>query len=123
MVVLLMPEATRSRWVRREIEYVLGEKRYSRRLIPALVGAPADFPQEDIPWILWRFQMIKLTEYDQGEASPCDFCCTHSLHERKKIKKRHLHRYGSRSPRYSSPNTRRDRATLQVLSASGVPTI
>ena len=67
MVVLLTPEATRSRWVRREIEYALGEKRYSKRLIPVLVGDPADFSQEDIPWILWRFQMIKLAEYDKEE--------------------------------------------------------
>ena len=67
MVVLLTPEATRSRWVRHEIEYALGEKRYSKRLIPVLVGDPADFSQEDIPWILWRFQMIKLAEYDKEE--------------------------------------------------------
>ena len=67
MVVLLTPEATRSRWVRREIEYALGEKRYSKRLIPVLVGDPTDFSQEDIPWILWRFQMIKLAEYDKEE--------------------------------------------------------
>ena len=67
MVVLLTPEATRSRWVRHEIEYALGEARYSKRLIPVLVGDPADFSQEDIPWILWRFQMIKLTEYDKEE--------------------------------------------------------
>ena len=67
MVVVLTPEATRSRWVRREIEYALGEKRYSKRLIPVLIGNPADFPQEDIPWILWRLQMIKLAEYDKEE--------------------------------------------------------
>ena len=67
MVVLLTPEATRSRWVRREIEYALGEKRYSKRLISVLVGDPADFPQEDIPWILWRLQMIKLAEYEKEE--------------------------------------------------------
>ena len=67
MVVLLTPEATRSRWVRREIEYALGEKRYSKRLIPVLVGDPTDFPQEAIPWILWRLQMVKLAEYDKEE--------------------------------------------------------
>ena len=67
MVVLLTPEATRSRWVRREIEYALGEERYSKRLIPVLVGDPADFPQEAIPWILWRLQMIKLSEHDKEE--------------------------------------------------------
>ena len=67
MVVLLTPEATRSRWVRHEIEYALGEKRYSKRLIPVLVGDSTDFSQEDIPWILWRFQMIKLAEYDKEE--------------------------------------------------------
>ena len=67
MVVLLTPEATRSRWIRREIEYALGEERYSKRLIPVLVGDPADFSQEAIPWILWRLQMIKLSEYDKEE--------------------------------------------------------
>ena len=65
--MLLTPEATRSKWVRREIEYALGEKRYSKRLIPVLVGDPADFSQEDIPWILWRLRMIKLAEYDKEE--------------------------------------------------------
>ena len=67
MVVLLTPEATRSRWLRHEIEYALAEERYSKRLIPVLVGDPADFSQEDIPWILWHFQMIKLAEYDKEE--------------------------------------------------------
>ena len=62
MVVLLTPDALRSDWVRREIDYALGEQGYSKRLIPVLSGDPKDLPMEDVPWILRRLHMIKLDE-------------------------------------------------------------
>ena len=57
MVVLLSPNALRSSAVRREIDYALGEQRYSNRLIPVL---PKELNEEEIPWILRRLQMIQL---------------------------------------------------------------
>ncbi|MFQ5639797.1 MAG: toll/interleukin-1 receptor domain-containing protein [bacterium] len=67
MVVLLTPEALRSSWVSRDIEYALGEKGYSKRLIPVLVGPPKKISKENIPWILRHLQLIMLAEPDKEE--------------------------------------------------------
>ena len=67
MVILLTPDALRSRWVRRDIEYALGEQSYRKRVIPVLVGDPQEFPREDVPWILRHLQMIKLAEHSREE--------------------------------------------------------
>ena len=67
MVVLLTPDAVGSRWVRREIEYALGEKRYSRRLIPVVVGDPDRIPPEDMPWILGHLRVIELPTHAKEE--------------------------------------------------------
>ena len=67
MVVLLSPDALRSSWVRREIEYALGEQSYSNRLIPVLVGDSGELPREDVPWILRRLHMIDMDEYAEEE--------------------------------------------------------
>lgn len=39
MVVLVTPDAMRSKWVRWEIEYALGQIRFRERLIPVVTGA------------------------------------------------------------------------------------
>ena len=49
MVVFLTPDAMRSRWVRRDIEYALGEQSYRKRVIPVFVGDPQEFSREEIP--------------------------------------------------------------------------
>ncbi len=67
MVVLLTPDALRSNWVRREIEYALSNKAYSKRLIPVLVGLPEQIPAEDIPWILRHMKMINLPQRGMKE--------------------------------------------------------
>jgi len=67
MVVLLTPNALASRVVRREIEYALGEKSFNRRLIPVLVGSPETFPDNSIPWILRRLNMISLPAHGREE--------------------------------------------------------
>lgn len=67
MVVLLTPGAMRSSWVRHELEYALGEKRYSQRVIPVVAGDPEAILKEDIPWILRHLRMIKLAEHDKEE--------------------------------------------------------
>jgi hypothetical protein len=67
MVVLLTPDALRSNWVRRDIEYALGEPGYRKRLIPVFVGDPEEIPNEDVPWILWHLRIIKLAEHAKEE--------------------------------------------------------
>ena len=67
MVVLLTPEAIRSQVMRNEIHYALGNKSFDKRLIPVLVGSPDEFPEDSIPWILRRLNMINLPEHDQEE--------------------------------------------------------
>ena len=69
MVVLLTPEALRSSWVRREIEYALGDKGYSKRLIPVLVSPQEKIPEGDIPWILRHLESIKLDQHSKEEES------------------------------------------------------
>jgi TIR domain len=64
MVVLLTPEAIRSPWVRREIEYALGAPGYRKRMIPVLVGDQAALSTDDIPWILRHLRMITLPAHD-----------------------------------------------------------
>jgi len=53
MVVLVSPESMRSKWVRHEIEYALGDLRYENRLFPVLVR-----PTDDVPWILRELNML-----------------------------------------------------------------
>ena len=66
MIVLLTPAAARSPHVKREIEYALGAKNYSNRLVPVVVGDPDLFHSPDVPWILRRMPCVEL---EDGEAS------------------------------------------------------
>jgi hypothetical protein len=68
MVVLLTPTAIHSKILRREIDYALGKKSFDNRLIPVLVGSPEKFPEDGIPWILRRLNMINLPEHGQEEG-------------------------------------------------------
>ena len=68
MVVLLTPDAMNSPWVRREMEYALGAKRYSNRLIPVVVGNRASIPLHDIPWIVRQLQWVDLEDRGEGAA-------------------------------------------------------
>ncbi len=67
MVVLLTADALRSSWVRREIEYALGEQNYRERLIPVLASDLGELKKEDIPWILRRLHIIDMGEYAKEE--------------------------------------------------------
>ena len=67
MVVLLTPDALRSNWVSWEIQYALGEQSYRNRLISVIVGDLEELPEENVPWILRRLQMIDMGEYDEEE--------------------------------------------------------
>jgi TIR domain len=53
MVVLVSPESMQSKWVRREIDFALGDLRYESRLFPVLLR-----PTEDVPWILRKLNML-----------------------------------------------------------------
>ncbi len=67
MVVLVTPGALDSEFIRRDIDYALGEKRFKRRLIPVLVGDSEDLPSHRIPWIFSHLQTIKLQSNGKNE--------------------------------------------------------
>lgn len=60
MVVLLTPEAVRSKQVRSEINYALGRDAFKNRLITVVVGSPSRLPKKEVPWILWELQVVNL---------------------------------------------------------------
>ena len=67
MVVLLTQDSINSPNVRREIEYALGAKRYSNRLIPVAVGDRARLPTHEIPWIVRRLPWVELHDRESGD--------------------------------------------------------
>ncbi len=54
MVVLLSPDSIKSEWVRREIEYAIGDRNFEGRVFPVLVR-----PTAEIPWILRKFEILR----------------------------------------------------------------
>ena len=62
MVVLLTPAAVGSLDVKRNIEYALGAKNYSNRLIPVVVGGRKGFPASQLPWIVRRMPWFELDD-------------------------------------------------------------
>jgi hypothetical protein len=54
MIVLLSPDSMKSEWVRREIDYALGDRNYEGRVFPVVVR-----PTEEVPWILRKFQVLR----------------------------------------------------------------
>lgn len=66
MVVLLTPNSVDSDSVNMDIDFALGEKAYSWRLIPVIVGDSAEFLSE-IPWILKRLKTVKLSEHGRDK--------------------------------------------------------
>jgi len=55
MVVLISPQAMKSSWVLREIEFALGMPQYRGRLIPVIIK-----PTAEMPWILKKFPMVRI---------------------------------------------------------------
>jgi hypothetical protein len=68
MVVLVSPAAMDSKWVRHEIEFALGAKEYSGRLVPVFVGPRDKIPEDRLPWILRRLKGIELTDRAEEES-------------------------------------------------------
>ena len=63
-MLLLTPHAIKSMWVKRELNYVLIEKRYENKILP-LLFKDCDF--QALSWTLTQFQMIDFTkDYWQG---------------------------------------------------------
>lgn len=60
MVVLLTPNSLESEAVQNNISYALGNKSFSHRLIPVLVGDLEHFASNRIPWILKRLKPVSL---------------------------------------------------------------
>jgi hypothetical protein len=54
MVVLLSPDSIKSDWVRREIEYAVGDRNYKGRVFPVVVR-----PTDEVPWILRKFPILR----------------------------------------------------------------
>jgi hypothetical protein len=57
MVVLLSPQAMKSDWVRRDIEFAFSTVKYRGRLIPVMVK-----PTTDLPWILKKLPLVRLSK-------------------------------------------------------------
>ncbi len=68
MVVLVSPAAMDSKWVRHEIEFALGAKEYSGRLVPVFVGPRDKIPKDKLPWSLRRLRGIELTDQTEEES-------------------------------------------------------
>jgi hypothetical protein len=62
MVILLTPKATESEWLRREIEFAIGSKKYDSRVFTVFVGPELE-AGKDMPWIL-----LKLPHFQVGSA-------------------------------------------------------
>lgn len=69
MVVLLTPHSIDSPHVRRDMEYALGAKNYSNRLIPVVVGGAEHLPEERIPWIVRQLPWYQL-DHQGAEVQP-----------------------------------------------------
>src|ERR1051325_4868898 len=67
MVVILTPDAVRSEQVRWEINYALSNLAFKDSLISVLVGAPDRIPRNEVPWILWNLQMVRMPERGNQE--------------------------------------------------------
>jgi hypothetical protein len=67
MVVLLTPAALESDAVQSNISYALGERAFSHRLIPVIVGDSQDFQSHRIPWIFNRLKTITLSKDSKND--------------------------------------------------------
>ena len=76
MVVLLTPDAMRSSFVRAEIDYALGHRRFRQRLVPVLVGNPEELKTENIPWILARLKPVRIREHENEQEAINEIAAT-----------------------------------------------
>ena len=57
-IVILLPKSVKSMWVKRELSYVLIQKRFQDKIIP-VIYRKCDY--EKLHWTLASFQMVDLT--------------------------------------------------------------
>ncbi len=67
MVVLLTPNSVNSPNLNFETGYALGDKSYKGRLIPVIVAPRGVLPNEAIPWVLRKLNMVYLPDLDKDE--------------------------------------------------------
>jgi TIR domain len=58
-LVVLTPDAVRSKWVKRELVFALSEDRYSNRIVP-LVCKPCNYSR--LSWALRTLEMVDFTD-------------------------------------------------------------
>jgi TIR domain-containing protein len=69
MVILLTPNWVKSPYATHELSFALGNRNYEGRVVPVLAAPPEKLPMDQIPWILGRFQMIRLPDEERdGQA-------------------------------------------------------
>jgi hypothetical protein len=56
MVVVLSPDAVKSSWVTRDIDFALSSSKFKDRFFPIVVRRT---PHDDIPWILQRLNLLE----------------------------------------------------------------
>lgn len=69
MVVLLTERAIASSQVRSEIEFALGNKDYSWRVVPVIVGHPAESKLHSLPWIIKRLKTVQMDSPDELDVA------------------------------------------------------
>jgi MTH538 TIR-like domain (DUF1863). len=62
-IILLTPNAVQSKWVKREVTYVLNEDRYEGRIVPLLLKNCA---YKKLAWPLSTLQMISFQSFPNG---------------------------------------------------------
>jgi hypothetical protein len=63
-LVVLSPAATRSEWVKRELMFVLNQRRYRGKIVPVQL-APCNFDR--LSWTLAGFQIVDFAnDFDKG---------------------------------------------------------
>ncbi|MCI0335287.1 MAG: toll/interleukin-1 receptor domain-containing protein [Planctomycetes bacterium] len=67
MVILLTPKAMESDWLRQEIEYALGSRKYEGRVFTVFAG-PVLEAGKDMPWILLRLPHRQVDHNDFTDA-------------------------------------------------------
>jgi hypothetical protein len=73
MVALITPHADTSSNVQWELGFAMGKIACRKRVIPVIVGDDSERAAEKVPWILERFQVVRLASPDQPEKAVQQF--------------------------------------------------
>lgn len=67
MVVVLTPSSVRSRNLMYDLGYALGNIDFRGRIVPVIAGLPEEISLNDVPWILHRFEIVRLADKSEGD--------------------------------------------------------